>query len=82
MSLVPIDDYLFLSAETSAYLLSCQKNKVTFSVLILNVLFSITGAPSRLGGNQPPPPGPSNMMPDQAINDYIRVPDKMVGLSK
>ncbi|XP_045540567.1 far upstream element-binding protein 3 isoform X1 [Papilio machaon] len=27
-----------------------------------------------------PPSGPPNMMPDQQINEYIRVPDKMVGL--
>ncbi|XP_064074960.1 far upstream element-binding protein 3 isoform X3 [Vanessa tameamea] len=27
-----------------------------------------------------PPSGPPNMMPDQTINEYIRVPDKMVGL--
>ncbi|CAH0717807.1 unnamed protein product, partial [Brenthis ino] len=27
-----------------------------------------------------PPAAPPNMMPDQAINEYIRVPDKMVGL--
>lgn len=27
-----------------------------------------------------PPSAPPNLMPDQSINDYIRVPDKMVGL--
>lgn len=34
------------------------------------------------GGPGGPPGGGPNMMPDQAINEYIRVPDKMVGLSK
>ena len=43
-------------------------------------------APSARVSNAPAPPAPPaappNMMPDQAINDYIRVPDKMVGLSE
>lgn len=32
----------------------------------------------------PPPPnaGAGSLMPDQTLNEYIRVPDKMVGLSK
>lgn len=34
-----------------------------------------------VGAPAPPPPsGPPNMMPDQTLNEYIRVPDKMVGL--
>ncbi|CAK1543559.1 unnamed protein product [Leptosia nina] len=40
-------------------------------------------AAARLAANSASPPaptGPPNMMNDQAINDYIRVPDKMVGL--
>lgn len=42
-------------------------------------------AAARMAANPPPPAppaGPPNMMPDQQINEYIRVPDKMVGLSK
>ncbi|XP_075985687.1 P-element somatic inhibitor isoform X2 [Anticarsia gemmatalis] len=37
-------------------------------------------APVGGAGAPPPPGGPSNLMPDQTLNEYIRVPDKMVGL--
>lgn len=56
------------------------------------ILYSVTAAAAaaaaaaaRLAANSASPPapsGPPNMMNDQAINDYIRVPDKMVGLSE
>lgn len=41
-------------------------------------------AAARIGAGNPapPPPGAPPGMQDSAINEYIRVPDKMVGLSK
>lgn len=66
-------------------------SKLWHHILFLNcsaAAIAAAAAAARIGGSQSSdqtsPPGSmsqSNLMPDQA-NDYIRVPDKMVGLSK
>ncbi|XP_047035079.1 far upstream element-binding protein 1 isoform X2 [Helicoverpa zea] len=37
-------------------------------------------APAAAAAPPPPPSAPASLMPDQTLNEYIRVPDKMVGL--
>ncbi|XP_035451630.2 far upstream element-binding protein 3 isoform X2 [Spodoptera frugiperda] len=37
-------------------------------------------APAAAAAPPPPPSAAGNLMPDQTLNEYIRVPDKMVGL--
>lgn len=40
------------------------------------------GGGGRMIAGAGPGSGPTNLLPDQSINEYIRVPDRMVGLSK
>uniref|UniRef100_A0A2A4K0F7 K Homology domain-containing protein n=1 Tax=Heliothis virescens TaxID=7102 RepID=A0A2A4K0F7_HELVI len=41
---------------------------------------SSRSAPAAAAAPPPPPSAPASLMPDQTLNEYIRVPDKMVGL--
>ncbi|RVE46353.1 hypothetical protein evm_008976 [Chilo suppressalis] len=76
----PLEDGSEPISKKSASLDSYQQQSMSATAAAAAAAAAASARIAASSGAPAPPLGPPNVMQDQTINEYIRVPDKMVGL--